>query len=76
MTADKLPEWPPTAYTPEDEEYWIDRVAFWEQRCRLAVEALEAIDACIDLAKFVSQDQFLARRTLEALGPLPPKEQP
>jgi hypothetical protein len=76
---DAMVEWPsitiPENFTPLAaallwQSYYVDIAEYWEQRCRLAVEALETIKQS-DQANGVSTEHLYYERVLKAIGPLP-----
>jgi hypothetical protein len=72
---DAMVEWPsitiPENFTPLAaallwQSYYVDIAEYWEQRCRLAVEALEFLSTPAG-----HEADFHALNTLQAIGPLP-----
>jgi hypothetical protein len=71
---DKLPPEPSLPGKYLSRTNWLeDQVNYWESRCRLAVEALEAYRNHSVKLPLISADQYItvAKNALDRIGPLP-----
>jgi len=78
----ELPEWPskPTDTSIDPFRRWdsaasflMAKSAFWESRCREAVEALKEYQY-MGIGPWEHNQRFVAKEALSRIGPLPPEE--